>query len=605
MSQDLTLAMRLYLDARKFVDGLTQSNKSLSKWSTGARTEIDKIRGTFNNVEGKLAAIGVSISATALTIQSARLDKNLNQIGATAGSSAGDITRLRDELFRLSSQTGKPVEDLANGFSSLVASGLSFQQALSSLGSINSAMAISGANAEVLANAVTVAARAFQFDLSNPRSAQQILEKMVIAGRLGNAELEDLAGVFGRVGNAARASGMSFDETLALIEGLSLSLPGQADKLATRAESTLRLFTNLEYLKAAQGATGVKFFDAKGARRETTLVFDDLKKKFDELGTDAERAKFIQKAFGKTDQDTRTGIFEILSGNNLAQMKSFRDPLQNAAEVFSREMESALNNSIDQVGRLKSTLTKAADQFAQKLNDGISSGIKKLLDPKQKGGWELSGMQLTALGLGAAGIAYGAKRFGGSLVGKFVGDQANLAGGVITGKKLENSFGVTPVFVTNMPAGGVAGSNDVGAAAGGLALGATVTKLLTSVRTSLALVAASPTLSAIASFGARGVALAGGAVTGAALTGYTIGTGINYAIGEDGRDAIGDAVLKAIAAAGSSSAQDIVNTLATEKAMKAQLKIEVEDKRVSVRQLTSDEKLEVDIDNLGRMFAFQ
>jgi TP901 family phage tail tape measure protein len=594
MSQDLTLAMRLYLDARRFVDGLTQSGKGLSKWTKGARTEIDKIRDTFNTVEGKLAAVGVTFSAAALTIQSAKLSKNLNQIGATAGVGAGEVEQLRDELFRMSGQTGKPVEELADGFQSLVASGLSFQQALSSLGSINSAMAISGANAQVLANAVTVAARAFQFDLSNPRTALQILEKMTIAGRLGNAELEDLAGVFGRVGNAAQAAGMSFDETLALIEGLSLSLPGQPEKLATRAESTLRLFTNLQYLKDAQAATGVRFFDAKGARRESLQVFSDLKKEFDKIGTDAGRAKWIQRAFGKADQDTRTGIFEILSGGNLDQMKSFSVPLQSAAGVFAREMDGALNNSVDQVGRLKAKLTEAADKFAKSINGGLAAGIKKLLDPKSQGGWELSGMQLTALGGAAAGAAWAANKFMPGWMGNFVKDKANLAGGVISGAQLEK-YGVTSVFVVNMPAGGLAspapgagpGPGPAGGNPGGRVGGARPI--------------AGPLAGATAIAGVGALGLTAGVLSILPSRRY-------YArpeeskpelIGPASREDMGKAMRKQI-----DTATTAALSVPSDNSYEANLKIVLEDRRARVEKLTSDKKLEVQVENRGPMFAY-
>lgn len=616
MSQDLTLAMRLYLDARRFVDGLTQSSKGLSKWTQGTKTELDKIRGTFNNLEGNLAAIGVSFSAAALTIQSAKLDKNLGQIGATAGVGAGQIERLRDTLFRMSGDTGKPVEELAGGFQSLVASGLSFDQALTSLGSINSAMAISGANAQVLANAVTVAARAFQFDLSNPRTALQVLEKMTVAGRLGNAELEDLASVFGRVGNAAQSAGMSFDETLQLIEGLSLSLPGQPEKLATRAESTLRLFTNLQYLRDAQSATGVKFFDTKGARRESLQVFSDLKKEFDQLGTDASRAKWIQRAFGKADQDTRTGIFEILSGNNLEQMRGFGKPLQNAAGLFEKEMDTALNNSVDQVSRLKSKLTEAADFFAQKLNSGITGSIKKLLDEKSKGGWELSGMELTALGLAAGGTAWAANKFIPGWMGKIVGDKANLAGGVIAGAQLEK-YGVTPVFVVNMPAGGVAGPTPGGAPGPGpVPPGGNPGGRLNRLLPGLSAFLLNPLARYVAPAAAGAMAVSAGVLSVLPSRQYyarredskpeligpvprdDVSAAMRKQIGPVSRDDISAAMGKQIDGAVSQSG----NVGPSENSYQAQLKIVLEDRRVRVENLKSDRKLEVEVENLGKMF---
>jgi hypothetical protein len=53
-------------------------------------------------------------------------------------------------------------------------------------------MAVSTANAHQLTSALAVASSAFRFDLSKPGMALSILDKMVIAGGLGSAELQNL-----------------------------------------------------------------------------------------------------------------------------------------------------------------------------------------------------------------------------------------------------------------------------------------------------------------------------------------------------------------------------------------------------------------------------
>lgn len=59
---------------------------------------------------------------------------------------------------------------------------------------------------------------------------------MTQAGFAGNAELEDLASIFGRVGNSAKNAGMDFTQTLAFIERLSL-VERQPERLATLVDS--------------------------------------------------------------------------------------------------------------------------------------------------------------------------------------------------------------------------------------------------------------------------------------------------------------------------------------------------------------------------------
>lgn len=609
-SKELTLAMRLLLDAQRFTTGLNVSGNAVNRFTGRVRSEFDRLRGTFNTVQGRLAQIGVSVGATALVVQSAKLDKGLSQIGLTAGASVGQIESLRNELFRLSKDSGKNIEDLLAGFNALVASGVPFDQALATMDGINRAMAISGANAEVLAQGVTVAARAFNFDLSNPSKANEILEKMTVGGRLGNAELEALAGVFGRVGNAAQRAGMQFDESLALVEALSLSLPGQPERLATRAESTLRLFTNQNYLKAAERASGVSFFDTAGARRESAAVFADLKARFDKFTTDADRAKFIQRAFGSADLDTQTGLFEILSGNNLAQMQEFQRRIQTSSGTFASDMSIAMDNSIDQVGRLKSTLRETADDFSRKLNEGISKSIKLLLDSREQGGLDLSGEQLIGAAAVGTGAALLAKRFGGPLLGRLFGSATDVATGVAAGKVLESAAGVTPVFVVNMPSNGF-GTPAIGAAgAGAGASAAGAAARFGGWRAAAAIIAGTP-LKNLATLGARGIAGAAGMVAGAGAAGYAAGKFIinpiiravdDRLLDGGGADRLGAIIAHALAMLGNDTAQEAVRQREQYEAM---IKIELDDKRARVKQMqTSSPRVNLDVYS-GRMFALQ
>ena len=67
-------------------------------------------------------------------------------------------------------------------------------------------MAVTGASAETLASGMTVAAQSFGFDLSDLKTAKLMLDQMYAAGNLGNAELENLADIFARVGNNAKTA---------------------------------------------------------------------------------------------------------------------------------------------------------------------------------------------------------------------------------------------------------------------------------------------------------------------------------------------------------------------------------------------------------------
>lgn len=450
-NRDLSLALRLYADSARFVSGLAQADSSVRRFGRGVKDEVNAIRGAMNSVRGQLAQLGVTVGVVANQAQSARMDKGLTQIGQTADMSRTEVELLRNELFRMGADTGQSIDGLQQGFNNAVQSGLKFGEALPVIDATNKAVAVTGAAADRLATSLTVASQAYNFDLAKPRMATDLLDKMTVAGRKGNAELENLSDIFARVGVNASRAGFSFDSTLAFIETLSL-VERQPERLATLADSTLRLFTNLKYMKEAAQATGVRFFDGKGNRRDPEAVLRDLKAKYDQQKTEKDQAIFLQKAFGEADLDTIKGLATLLGSNKLDKIREFSAEIRNAGGTIERDLPQAINNAVDQTGRLKNVLRKAADHFAQPINDALSNLIRFGLDKKENGGLGLDGKDMI---VGGAGLALGtlaAARYGGKGIGALMKRFGGTAAGLAEGKALEAAAGVTPVFVVNWPA---------------------------------------------------------------------------------------------------------------------------------------------------------
>ncbi|MDH5298656.1 MAG: phage tail tape measure protein [Desulfobulbaceae bacterium] len=505
---DMKLFLELVARAAGFKSELNSSKGAVTRFARGAKAELDAMRQAFGSVQGQLATLGVSIGVVKTVMDSARLDKSLTQIGQTAGEGSGKVAGLRADLFRMSKESGQGVEDLKDGINALVQSGLDMKEAKSTLDGVNIAMAVTGSNAETLSAGLTVAATAFQFDLAKPGQALEMLDKMTVAGRLGNAELENLSGIFARVGVNAASAGMGFEKTLGFIEGLSM-VERNPERLATLADSTMRVFTNLRYMADAQKGTGVKFFDADGSRRDALAVLADIKAKYDTMATDQERAVFVQKAFGHADLDTIKGIKTLLQGDALTRVGSFVTTIGNAGGTLKRDMDEATANLIDQGGRLKNTLREAADSFAAPIKETLAGLIQWSLDKKKNGGLELSGKQMILGGgaglLGTALLArYGGKAIG-ALANRMLKGGSSVAVGVAQGKAIEAATGVQPVFVTNWPAGGISTVAEV--AAGGAA-GTAGGKVLGWL-SSLATTAAAPLATAGLGMTTGGVALAG------------------------------------------------------------------------------------------------
>ncbi|HEX7124680.1 MAG TPA: phage tail tape measure protein [Thermodesulfobacteriota bacterium] len=617
MARELSVALRLLADPSRLLSGLRSARTGVTTFGTTVKREFSELRRLAGTLEGRLAALGVSVGATAQLLQSARLDKALLRTGQTAGATRDEIEGLRGTLFRLARETGQELEDLRGGFDSLIQSGLSWRESLAVIGPINRTMAVAGANAQTLASGLTVAATAFQFDLTQAERAQSLLDRMVVAGRLGNAELENLSGIFARVGVNAAAAGFGFDQTLAFIEGLSM-LERQPERLATLADSTLRLFTNATYRRAAQRATGVEFFTEAGEQRDPLAILRDLRAEFAKLGTDADRARFMSRAFGQTDLDTQRGLRTLLSGDLLDRIGGFTTELSRASGAVAKDLPGAIENAVDQVGRLKGVLREAADGFARPINDAISRGIRFLLDSREAGGLGLSGGQLLAGGAAAGVGTLLALRAGRGLLGRLGGRLFGTATGVAAGKALEAAAGVTPVFVVNWPAtlGGGAGSLlggssgtrllDLGTEAAGRGL---LGRLAGPAGRALGWLRGVPALlsglggtsvSALAGGGASGLATLGSGMLAAGAAGWGIGRLLDRAVLEPTGlgDKLGEAITRALAAFGHEESRLALAAVEQARRLEGELRIRIDSEgRPRVESMsTSSRDFALDVD---------
>lgn len=366
--------------------------------------------------------------------------------------------------------------------------------------------------------------------------------------------LENLSDIFARVGVNAANAGMGFDKTLAFIETLSL-VERQPERLATLADSTLRLFNNQSYRKEAEKATGVKFFDAKGSRRDALAVMADLKKQFDKLKTDAQRDDFMNKAFGKADLDTLKGMRILLSGDSLSKANSFTDDIAKASGTLKREMPEAISNAVDQTGRLKAALREAADGFAQPINETLQQAIKWGMDSKENGGLALSGQDML---LGGAGLAVGtllAARYGGKAIGALLGKGTVWPPVLLQAKRYKRLQGCSRSTWSTCPAAGLPVVRKMRRNGSGRR---PATSLGTKIKTGLAMAGGLP-LKDFVKLGPAALGTTAAGVTVAGAAGYGI-AGIYKAaegtkVGDVIVDVVGGGLTRLMAALGNEDAQ--------------------------------------------------
>lgn len=597
MTNDLKFYLSIIFRKDGLTRGLRDSRGDVSRFGTAVRNEFNAARNAVDSLAGRILGVGAAATAASQVVASAQLSRQIRQIELTAGASQEMGAEFRSELHAMARETGQSIPSLIAGFNNLVQAGLSWSEALATVKAINPAMAVTGADANALAASLTVAAEAFDFDLSKLSEAELILDRMTVAGRLGNAELEDLSSIFARVGMNAKSANLGFSDTLALIENMSLT-ERNPERLATLVDSTLRLFTNQNYLKSAASATQVKFYDEKGDRRAALDVLGDIAEKYKRLSTSLEKDRALQAAFGNTDLDTQKGIKALLESGALENIRKMRGEIEAAGGRIRSDLKNALDNSVDQVQRLRAALKEAADGFSKPIDTTINRIIQYALNKKEDGGLGLTGGEIVGGAAGLAVAGYAVTRVAGSVVRSL----GKTAGGVAVGKALEETAGIQPVYVVNMPDGGMGSSSDISGkvttSAGSKAKTPKVRRLST-----LQLLRKAPDLATIAALGPGAIMTAGAAVAGAGAAGYALGTLVNrmFLEGTDFSDGLGRGIAKIGSAFGSTGARDALaseaagaeaTTRAAERMERAAERMEHAEASVSVH-MTGDAKTRI------------
>ncbi|WP_165493084.1 phage tail tape measure protein [Stutzerimonas kirkiae] len=443
---------------RRMAQNAGRNLRGLKTVAAGVRSELDRIKGVAGSVNGRLASLGVGIAVGQQFGASASLDRTLIRTAQTAGMTGEQREEWRSEGFRIAKQYGIDPDAIYAGGDTLLANGLSVKATFASADAIGQASAVTSANSEVLAGALTTGAAAYGMDLEKAGVALDMLQKMTVAGREGAAELENLSSIFPKMGSKARSAGMSFAQSLAFVETLS-NLEREPERLGTLAESTLRIFNNGQYRERVTKTTGIPFFDADGRNRNPLDVMSDLKRKYGAMQTDEQRARFSSTVFKGMDLDTQRGMAFLLQDANLDTFARQSQTIENSGQPFTQDLKDNTTSASGTAGRLRATLREAMDRMAQPINKVLADTGTYLLDDL-----DLSGGQLLAGGAGILAGGYyagrGAKKLGGVLGSKLFGGADTLKN-IAVGRALEEATGVQSVFVTNWPNGGGMGSVSV------------------------------------------------------------------------------------------------------------------------------------------------
>jgi len=317
------------------------------------------------------------------------------------------------------------------------------------------------------------------------------------ASHTANAEVSDLSTALAYVGSDAREAKHGLDDVVPLFVSMTkFGVPSSMIGTSLRQFYASMLGRSSDATKMF-AEHGLSFFEG-GKYKGMPAIVEMLRGAYAGM-SDEEAARFSETVFGIRGKKVKS----VFTATGSASIEAINHEIETQMDLWQR-VEYALRGADMQAEALKGTarttvglLFEPATTGAAKLLGEINKipaalGEAALEHPGIAAGTTWGTLGLTALAGGAASFFLGRAGYRGLSGLRAIGgwrsllSGGSLAGGVATGKALEKTAGVQPVFVTNfsdMPAGlGAAGAvgagSMLGSAGGGAAAGVGAKALL-------------------------------------------------------------------------------------------------------------------------------
>lgn len=304
-------------------------------------------------------------------------DLAVQRIGITADASADEVKDLNKQLRTITSDTGKPFEEVTKGLADLTAGGMELKDSMKSLPAIVKTAQASGAEVSDMSTTALALSQNLGIEADKMQNAFDI---MVKGGKAGKFELKDMARYFPSIAPAAVAAGMKGEEGLMRITAALQTIRAGTGTTEEAASSMQNVFAKME--------------------SETTVA------RFKKFGIDLRKEMTKARKEGKDLLETFVGLSEKALKGDLSKipqlysdmefaramrgLHSFKDlnkkilqDLKTSAGSSAKDFEKIMNTPAIATQRLKNSF----DALLNSVGKGIDELGKKLGSKDGTSGW--------------------------------------------------------------------------------------------------------------------------------------------------------------------------------------------------------------------------
>lgn len=192
----------LELNTKEFQADLAQSEKSLGRLTNFITANPMAAAGSFAAV-----LVTVGVKATEMAIE---VDRSLKRIGASLPEAKGKVAELRDEMIRLSVESGRPAAQLSEAALQVARGGVGSLQDLQA--ALRASAQTADATGEDLNGIVGGLDKVLDLFGLSGRDAERVLARLFATAQ-GKASITELLDAFDRLGPVIQKRGVDFQTT--------------------------------------------------------------------------------------------------------------------------------------------------------------------------------------------------------------------------------------------------------------------------------------------------------------------------------------------------------------------------------------------------------
>ncbi|MBQ4781952.1 phage tail protein [Pectobacterium versatile] len=390
--------------------------------------------------------------------------------GFAGGAMLREFTQLDRRMTRIGIASEKTREEMASMLSGMQDASIKFRvddsevvNAIEKVGTVTGDIDFGYKNRNAIAASIAASggtgesigglfANFTKFQVQTEEEAIKAMDTLNKLGKEGAFELKDIAEKGVRAFSmyaAAGGRGVSGIKDVGVVLESAIDVTGDRDTAATATENLIRDLQNPKVAKALK-ANGINVFDKSGKMRELPVLLDEVAKRSGRKGAEKQNANLLNAGFN---QDSILLISSVTSGKGAENLKRYQAVVGDGVGIM-KDAEYAAKDFTSAMQSMNTTWNKFANsQLAapvQALADALNS-----VDQETVQNWLEIGKNVA---LATGGLIAARKAF---QIGKGAYDFLKpRKKGVPQGVTDIFGSGVMPVYVTNMPDGGVGSGSE-------------------------------------------------------------------------------------------------------------------------------------------------